>query len=152
MAYKPSKQTNSPFGKAPQKRSYNKDESNKYIDNGGSGGQDSNDWVTVKSSLSSNNSSKPTYSYNTNKPPRRFKITPKNKKLPQKPNLSWHSNPERNPSATVCAVCTKKVDNSYIVVDGIKLHRACFKCAKCKKILNHQAPSTYTKVKKIYNH
>lgn len=162
MAYQPRIQqaVANPFGKKPNainkpskynKTRYSNNNSNKsggsspYADMGGSGNQSPSDWVSVKSSAYSNNS-KPTYSYSTNKAPKKFKITPKNKPLPE-PNSFHHSQPTQDPTATVCAICNKPFQNSWITVDGTKVHKGCFKCAKCKGYINHQKPSSYTKVK-----
>ena len=163
MAYQPRvKQVSNPFGKKPdpiQKPSkYNKTKySNKkqksgggsspYANEGGSGDQSPSDWVSVKSTAYSGNS-KPTYSYSTNKPPKKYNIKPKNKALPSNTerNAMWHMQPSQDPSSKVCAICNKEFQNSWITVDGTKVHKGCFKCAKCNGLINHQKPSSYTKV------
>ena len=165
MAYRPKvKQVANPFGVKPAKidtktTKYNKTKYSKnkssgnydqksddnYVDISGSGDQSPSDWVSVKSTTF-DNASKPTYSYSTNKPPKKYKITPKNKALPKEPNGMWHSQPKQDPSATVCPVCTKKLQKNYILVDGYKVNKGCFKCAKCGKLMDHTKPSTYTKV------
>lgn len=169
MAYQPRvKQVANPFGKKPdpikKPSKYNKTKysnnnnkksggSSPYADMGGSGNQSPTDWVSVKSSAYSNNN-KPVYSYQTNKAPKKFNIKPKNKALPSniEPNAMWHSNPKQDPTATVCGICNKPFQNSWITVDGTKVHKGCFKCSKCGGYINHEKPSSYTKLNDITLH
>lgn len=162
MAYQPKKQVKSPFGVKPDTiKTQTSSSNNSLHSNSGksprwkkSGDQTPSDWVTVKSS-SYGQDTPVTFSYTVDKAPKKFNIKPKNKALPDnpdEPNALWHAQPKQDPSATVCAICMNKFQNSSIMVDGTKIHRGCFKCGKCGKTMNHEQPSSYTRLNDITLH